>query len=241
MAQLFFNPTNSHEFYWLEAGNLRKVSVDNKTVSAVLITNIASLQLRHDRIMVVETGATPDQAEQILYSYNLDGGDKKQVVVLGADSEGYELDYVKGRFNDYAAARARSKNIFYLIRDPLSNNHTTSVLTKDIKAFTFSPTGRFLVVNRADQLKTYDLEFTQIYDYHYSLTGLTGWQWYNDYHLLVTVANQARLVDFDGQNSYSLQQSGAAVSNSVPLEPDKYIDYLTAAGQITRVDLLLKR
>lgn len=241
LATLYFNPANSHELYWLDGSNLRRINLDNKTVSAVLVSNITSVQIRHDRILVAEAQNDPLKAEQNFFSYNLDGGDKKLVATMVADPAGYELDYSKGRFNDYMAARAKGRNEFYLIRDPLASSRVTSVFTKDIKAFSFSPNGRFLVLDRMDQLKSYDLEFAQIYDYHYSLAGLSQWQWYNNYHLLITANQKTNLVDFDGQNSYGLQQAGAPTIGAVALEPDKYVDYLSATGQVTRVDLLLKR
>ena len=240
LAQLYFNPVNSHELYWLDNNSLRRINLDNKTVTAVLVGNIASLQIRRDRILVVEP-PNSSKSEQNFFSYNLDGGDKKLVAAMSSDALGYELDYSKGRFNDYMAARAKGNNEFYLVRDPLGSARTTSVFTKEIKAFTFSPNGRFLVLDRMDQLKSYDLEFTQVYDYHYSLAGLSHWQWYNNYHLLITSNQKTSLVDFDGQNSYEIQQAGASTINAVPLEPDKYIDYLSPAGQVTRADLVLKR
>lgn len=240
-TDLRFNPVNSNELFWLEAGEVKKIRVAERSISANLVGGVANLNVSGDRLLVVKSPLARSPAtSQQLSSYDQNGGDKKDIVMLPPDPKGYQVSLVRSRYNDYATIIHNTTGLFELIKDPYSSQHQTILRQgQDTTSVTASPNSRFLVINQSKTMRTIDLEFDQQYESKTSLDGLQNWVWYDNYHLVLLQGKQIRMVDFDGQNNQLL--TPIADVSAMSIQPgNKNILPLNDQGSLYKLWLIKK-
>lgn len=234
---LRFNPNDSNELFWLETSVLKKISLNERSITTNLINNIANYNPEKDRILVVEQ-LVPTEATQKLVSYDLSGNDKKFITSISPDPSGHTLGYIKSRYYDYISVINNSKGQLLLIKNPY-NQPIIDDYGEGVKNILPSKNGRFVVINQNNAMRTLDLEFSQQYVFNTSLDNLTSWTWFDDYHLVLLQNKQLRFIDFDGQNNQLLTPipdiAGFAINNS-----NKLVIPLNNEGNIFRL-LLTKK
>lgn len=236
-SDLRFNQNDSNELFWLEAGVLKKIKINEHIISSNLISDIASLSVQKDRLLVVSTTVASDTSQKLL-SYDLAGNDKRELSSLKPDPMGYQTSFIHSRYSEYITVIYNTTKELELIKNPYFNQSVRSE-GSGVNALIASPNGRLLVISQDNRLRTIDLEFDQEYSFGTNLTGLGDWRWYDDYHLLLLQNNQLRLVDFDGQNDQLLTPIADVVGFS--LHPsDKYIVPLNSTGNIFKLWLIKK-
>lgn len=207
---LSFNPKNSSELFWLEAGTVRKLQTDNRSINQNIISSVTTFSPQSDRVLVVTTLPTNSQLSQ-LSSYDLNLSDKKDITNLNTQLKGYQLSFISSRNSEYVSIINNETTELVVIRDPY-NKKISSVVAKNVSTMTHSPNGRFLVYLSNFAQHTIDLEFYQHYSYKTTYKDFKNWSWYNDFHLLVSAGNKISLVDYDGQNLYPLSMNDLALS-----------------------------
>lgn len=234
---LRFNPNDSNELFWLETSVLKKIRINEHSISSNLTDDIITYSAERDRILAVEQ-LVPTETSQKLVSYDLSGNDKKYITSLVPDSSGYALSSIRSRYNDYISVIHNSNGQLILIKNPY-NQPVIVDYGERVKNILTSQNGRFVVINQNNAMRTLDLEFSQQYVFNTSLDNLTSWTWFDDYHLVLLQNNQLRFVDFDGQNNQLLTPipdvAGFAINNS-----NKLVIPLNNEGNIFKL-LLTKK
>ncbi len=245
-VDLRFNPNDANELFWLEAGVLKKIRVSEKSISSNLISSIASLSVTSDRLLVV---AQPDSSEtslpleaqtQKLSSYSFSATDQKQIAQIRADTAGYQLNYIKSRYDDYVAVLYLGSGLLELTRDPYATSYQPQATRYEgVKQITVSPNSRFIVLDQVGVMHTLDLEFNQQFESQTSTAKLQSWAWLDNYHLVLQQDSQLRLVDFDGQNNQLLTPIKDVSSVAVSIG-SKTLMPLNSTGELFKLWLAKK-
>lgn len=240
-SDLRFNPKNSAELFWLEAGVLKKIQINEKSISSNIVDSISQLDIEEDRLLIVKQDITNKQLAN-LYSYDLSGGNETQLYQVEFDPRGYDILFVRSRYAEYLSLVYRSSTQAELIKNPYQKTNEPRPVKQigpSVTGQIISPNNRFLVYNQNNALRMIDLEFNQDDSYGANLSGLQSWSWYDDYHLLVQQNNTVRILDYDGQNNYLLTPINDVVDFGVQLS-QKSILPLSGSGNLYKLHLTKK-
>ncbi len=228
-ATLSFAPGNWHELFWQSPEGLRKLDVGAQTVSAVLADNVLSFALTGNRVLYVQT----TKLGRSLYSMDMNGHDKKELVQSLAESESYQIVEANYRGADLLAVLPTKARTLTLYSNPDSDNPTSRVVTKDADYMSFNGDGRFLNFGSVAASGTYDSEKTTTYNLGGGLTGMT---WFDNYHILGVREGRAHFLEFDGANDQAI---GSAVATLPVLATSDQHSFLRfAAGSDAKLDLI---
>jgi hypothetical protein len=199
-----------------------------------------------DRLLVV---AQPDISQaslvataqvQKLSSYSFSGTDEKEIAKVTADTAGYQMGYIKSRYNDYVSVIHSGSGLLELIRDPYAPSGQSKTSRYDgVKQISVSPNSRFVVLDQLDTMHTLDLEYDRQYDSQASTVKLQSLAWLDSYHLVLLQDSQLRLVDFDGQNNQVLTPIKDVTSASIS-PGSKTLMPLNSAGELFKLWLVKK-
>ena len=245
-SDLRFNPADSNELFWLDAGVLKKIKVSEKSISSNLISSVASLAVTADRLLVVaqpdisQASLVPTAQVQKLSSYSFSGTDEKEIAKVTAGTAGFQMGYIKSRYNDYVSVIHSGSGLLELIRDPYADGGQSKTSRYDgVKQISVSPNSRFVVLDQLDTMHTLDLEYDRQYDSQASTVKLQSLAWLDSYHLVLLQDSQLRLVDFDGQNNQLLTPNKDVASTSISTG-SKTLMPLNSAGELFKLWLVKK-
>jgi hypothetical protein len=232
LQDLRFAPGVNDQLYWLEATNLRRVSMPAQTASEVLARNIISYSLSKNNIITVEREPTGTASEDNIYRYDLDGSNRRLVYNLRTTATSYTLEFSKGQFNDYLYILNPDSHQIIVLRDPFGNSQIPSVI-RNATGFSVSPTGRFLVVgDTRGGMRSFDLEFVSATRSQTQLPNPSGLYWYGDYQIVFERDGQSYIVDYDGSNLQQLSETGSKTNQVYPYILGKGFYIINDKGQI---------
>lgn len=237
---LQFNKRNASELYWLDNGVVKKIDLNNKTLSSPILNSVQSLNVVRDRLLAIVS--TEDTSQLQLVSTNLDGNDKKNISQLSINKSGYQASYIHSRFAEYVTILNNDNGNMQLLKNPYANENNPEEkrnLGDNVKSFTVSANGRFLVLNQNAHMRTLDLEFNEDLQYNTSLDNIQAWSWYDDYHLGIQLANRIYISDYDGQNMQLLTPIPDINSYSI-VQKDKAFFVLNTTGNLYKLYLTKK-
>lgn len=234
---LEFNQRDTNELFWLDGNNLKKIKINSKSISSNLVSDVVSYSVEKDRLLVAKPD-TKDLSRSLIYSYDLNGQNERNIYSTNMDEKGYEMSFINSRYNEYLIVRHISNGLTQLVKNPYSQDQDMQQL-ESVISYTVNPNQRFLVLNQDNNFKTLDLEYNQTYSNYSSLENLQNWSWYDNYHLVLMQNNQLKLVDFDGQNSYTLTPLSDVSGYSINHD-DKSILPLNNQGQVFKLWLTKK-
>lgn len=240
-SDLRFNPRNSTELFWLEAGVLKKIQINEKNISSNIIDSIFQLDIEEDRLLIIKKDITNTQLVN-LYSYDLSGGNETQLHQMELDPKGYDILFVRSRYAEYLSLVYRSNSQAELMKNPYQKTNETRpirLIGPNVTRQTISPNNRFLVYNQNNTLRMIDLEFNQDDNFGANLSELQSWSWYDDYHLVVRQNNTVRIMDYDGQNNYLLTPISDVADFGIQLN-QKSIIPLNSSGNLYKLYLTKK-
>lgn len=236
-----FNPKNSSELFWLDAGVLKKIQINEKNISSNIIDSIFQLDIEEDRLLVFKTSTVAGQPVS-LYSYDLSGGNENLLRQLEFDPKGYGILFVRSRYAEYLSVIYNSSSLAELVKNPYQKsdlNTQIKTIGAGVSQQTISPSNRFLIYNQNSTLRFIDLEFGQDDNYGASLVDLQEWAWYDDYHLIVRQNDTLRILDYDGQNNYLLTPINDITGFGIQLN-QKSILPLNSSGNLYKLYLTKK-
>lgn len=205
---LRFSPSNWQLLYWISPEGLRQLNVGNKTVSAVLASNVVTYDFSGNQIIYVQT---QDKGDDLLVM-DQSGQDQHQLAVL-SPSPTYLLSTGSYRNAPMAAVLATATRTITLYSGINGSQPTSRVITHSADALAFNTDGRFLNYQNGTRLATYDFEKSQTDLFGPSLQPYQMVQWFDTYHLLVAAGNELSLVEYDGGNQTNI--TGAVASSGV--------------------------
>lgn len=227
-----FSPSSADQLFWLDATNLRRITMPAQTASDVLAKNVVSYTLSKTNIITIERESSGGLSEDNIYRYDLDGNNRHLVYNLHLSSDNYQLGYSKGQFNDYLFVLNRPTSQLTVLRDPFSNTQLATTV-KNVTGFSFNTSGRFLVVGDSrGGMRSYDLEFTSATRSAVNLpTNPNTWLWYGEYQIIFVQDGKVYIVDYDGKNLQQLSNDSQKVISSYPYLSGKGFYELKDDGQ----------
>ncbi|MBA3678681.1 PEGA domain-containing protein [Candidatus Saccharibacteria bacterium] len=212
-SDIRFSKNDSAELFWLELGVIKKIKINDRSISAGIVTLVSSYNVEPDRLLVVHSIVPPETSQQLI-SYDLNGGSKKPVTSLIPDEKGFRISFISSRYSEYMTVIHNTTGQLDLIKAPY-NHPLISDLGKDCLLVNASRNGRFLVIDKSNKMQTIDLEYSVHYNFDTSLDGLQDWSWLDDHHLILRRNSQLYIADFDGQNVQPLTVTSNVVGMSV--------------------------
>ena len=202
-------------------GNLHKIDVDARQISAILVSGIQSFDFYDSEIIYVSNG-----------ELNLMRIGNEPVVLSEVEPEAKAL---LGKFYD-------EKYIYVLEKNVLSIYQINSFELVEEIEISFSPEnikvgygGEFIVMNTGVSFATIDMESMQVGEWS---ADSSHFGWINRYMLYSTLDGELFVYDFDGLNRRSLASN---VSNHFPvvITDDKWLYYFSD-GQLMREWLIAR-
>lgn len=194
-----FGPTNPADLFFTEKGVLRRLNLDNKTLSSVIADNVLLFTVGKDKIFYLQKTKLGTQ----LWSVDPNSLNKVKILDQVPVSTRYSLRANRSGGKDYLGLLVSDNADLYLYSD-IYGTPKSSVIAKDATNFIFSPNGRYLSLSDNNKMQTVDLDQGRRYSFKTDLKDLSNWAWINDQHLIVVTGKTTRLIDYDGQNSQVL-------------------------------------
>lgn len=199
LGGLQFSPNDWRELYWISPEGLRKLNVENKTVSAVLVDKVAAFTFAgNDRLVYVQQTASGN----ILATSDRSGGNAKRLVEAIVPSSAYQLSYSLYRSRDYVTVLPLDTKTATVYGDIFTPNLVAKVITNSAKQIATSDNGRFISYLDDNAVGAYDLDDNLVYTD--KMPGITHLSWFDETHFLVNRSGQAELVEFDGGNAVAV-------------------------------------
>ncbi len=233
-SQIEYSVGDTHILYAIVDGVLRKINLNDATLSRPLVANVATFS-QFDRATVVYTTALNDETKKRSVGYYTDNAKAPRIVREYADDGTPALDLRIGEyFGDKYFVILHGRQLEVMTADlPSSDSGDVTsyrsvtsmrIPSGDGRFLRFSPSGRFVIVQQAGQYLTYDIELQRA-----TTTMLWGesevvrpLQWLDDYHIYSDRDGVARSYEFDGLNPR--QFKGVHVGQAAVLSAnDKYL------------------
>lgn len=216
-SKIEFSLGDDHILYGLIDGELRKLNINDATLSRPLVSNLADFEQFDRATVTFETKLDPESSKRSV-GYFTDNAKQPRIVRSFADDG---MTPLKFRVNEYF----KEKYLVYLYGEtfeivkgdlPSSDSKsvtkytpvTTMTLPNGGDYLTLGPNKRFVVVQKQSEVMTYDLELDQ--STTVELTPSEHNQkiaWLDDFHYVAESGGEMKMYEFDGQNPMKLMRA----------------------------------
>lgn len=249
-SKLLFSNADSSVLYALIDSDVRKINLNDATLSRPLIANVDDFDLYSDSMITYTSLA--DASGKRTVGYYIDGAQSSRVVKTVDDSS-VSLKFTVGRyFNETFEAIAVGDTVEVFSGD-LPRDNKTKIALKTLTSFTVpggvqylsdQTNGRFIIAQNGATYATYDLELEKT-----TTTTLKGSSsvsrelaWLDKYHIWSDRDGMLRFYEFDGANQQDIMK--VVPGMSVALSPNgKYLYGITKSDNgryhLTRVQMIL--
>ncbi len=212
ISQAHFSGSNADTIYANTSGVLRRLSVNNKSASGVLVDNIEDFTIYGDgaaAFVGLQNQTIGDDAtkQKVIGVWKND----KTTIVRHVDlNDDPVISYSEYDDHSYLAIGDKKSQEIQLVRDPFSagSKDQNADLIKidlgaDLKWLSFSGNGRMLVAQNDNHFSSYDIEESKTYKQVLDLGSdiRTPLKWLDDFYLLNTDGGKLRILEFDGTNA----------------------------------------
>lgn len=209
-----FNPRNNDQVFIMTTdGDLRTIRLDSDALSPVMQTNVKQFTLYgNDAILYLYTQKTSRSIGYITIGETV----ARDLPIVADD-----VTLIAGTeyFRDAYISVATRKNVRIYQLDTLPNSTSTSTISmSQLGGFnTKKPTrwlstqggGRFVVAQTTTAYTTYDLELVKLSTTQFGVTQSVETQWVDGYHVTYPVKRAMRVAEFDGANTYDIQNASS--------------------------------
>lgn len=250
-SSLQFSNSNSRVLYALTDGDVRKIDLDAKTISAPLVRDVAEFSL-YDRATIVYTSRLVNGQRTV--GYYTDGANKPRMVRTYSDNGKAPLHLALGKYySDTYVAVAYGDTVEIMTgslpaSDSVETSSLKSVATMNIPSgvqyLSIITGGRFVVAQHGAAYTVYDLELSKM-----TTTKLKSGKapkeklrWADGYHVVDDQSGTIRLYEFDGANQHDIMP--VVPGYSIELSPSsRYLYGITkdtnGTYHLTRVQMIL--
>jgi len=232
------------QLYGLVGGDLRSFDVQNKQISAPLVSAADEYRLFEDRFVIYL--ATPKDVSNSVELGLIDGTNKLLLAELPGVVANYDIEFNEYDGTFYLALLNRDLNQTTVYINPQIANDSAQAESSLIfnldgaKYLDFSPGGRFLEVQSGNKFVTYDFEVSQVNNFKlsYSIPSSRKVKWLDEYRLYANDGdNQLHVFEFDGANDQKLLKSNP----DYPVEVGPASEYIYSVSLPTAENTLFLR
>lgn len=245
-----FSGTGGNILFAIESGNLRKLDLNAKTISKILLSKIQKFNL-YDQNIITYVGDGETVGSRIVGLYR-DGDVTPYIIRAVAATDTYAISVVSSRyFNEDYVAISDGKKIDILkgnYHNSIINNATNLKIIKsitannDVEDLSFSPSGQYLLAQSGANFTSYDLEYKKTVLSTVSDDGFaSSLKWLNNSYFWSDNNSSLNIREFDGCNPRSIN-SVVVGQSAVMTRNFKYIYSIgkkTTGYQLQRVNLIL--
>ncbi|MBI3983879.1 PEGA domain-containing protein [Candidatus Microgenomates bacterium] len=198
-AELRFSDTSDTNLVGLVGAGLRRFDSTRNSLSPVLATKVSFIMPKENNLYLVQAVGNGQQVVR------LDRDDQPHVIVGNLESASYSLNYAAYGDQRHLVLLDQTKQLVSLY-DPLSESQQTRARFDTVSAstVTVSPDGRFLVMSNGAVGATHDFDEGRLWRWRLDGVPQSAFNWYDNFHLLTTIAGRLTIVEFDGQNAQAL-------------------------------------
>lgn len=235
-----FSSSTWKQMYWVSPDGLRRLDVDNQSVSAVLADKVTQFWVVPDRVLYVQQ---TDLGRQL---WSIDSrGHRQELIQALAESDSYAVAYANYRGSDELAVVPSKTQTGTLYTDIFSSNPVAKVVAHDVTTVSFSPDGHLLALSSPSVITMYDLERSSLDNsfVSYSITDqpgqLSALSWFDNYHLLLNRGGKLYWSEFDGANRAELGDAYGLFPayNTADFKSVVMFSSNAQAARITQVDI----
>lgn len=210
---MHFSGTSGNLLYAMTDTDIRKIDIGNGSVSQPLVTGVESYRLYRENDIAF-TALRADQRLAGVYINN-----KESIVRSASPAQAMTVD-VGQYYSQYYLAVSAPGGID-IIKNPAEANEMTGkvaarlpISTHGIDWVDMSHSGRFVVAGDATAYSTYDLEKNTVFTTIFATgaTRDTSVTWLDDFYLVSTVGDEAKIIEYDGSNPHTI----AALTGNLP-------------------------
>lgn len=198
LSKIHFSGTSGNVFYILSSGNLRRVDIGNKTISAPLVEAVTTFSMYGDDT-IAYTAKAPKEYVAGIYR------DGRSTVVARHNTAAPLSVAVTEYFSRVYLAVGRDKRVDIYV-DPQNGKDSNKVIELDVLHkvawVDFSNNGRFLVAGNGSDFMTYDVEKKESFTATLPKARLSNapFSWLDDFYFVSTGGSDLRISEFDGTN-----------------------------------------
>lgn len=234
ISNVTFSKSNWQELYWTSPEGLRRLNLNDRTISAVLVEKIAAYTYAAgDRLLYVDTGTQ----QPSLWALERNG--RKQLIEgnLPVSSQ-YSVAFSTYINQPQAVVTALDSGKVQLFSD-IYGRPFGRTLDVRAKTATFNGDGRFVVLADDLSARTFDLELTKLYSLGDS-KPMSGLSWYDNYHLQYFQDGKAVIAEYDGNYATSINEGNGQAPINAPNDRELYVVAPTKDG-FARIRLITIR
>lgn len=202
LSGISFSLSNWREMYWVAGGELRRLDSGSQVVTSVLADHVLAFNYAGDRIIYVD-GSKPERS---LWALDR-GGKKQQLVAKLTPGDHYSLDYATYIGTAQVAVINSDTHQATIYSDVFGDKVSRTDVNLPADSGKFNSDGRFLLVNTATSVGSYDVERKKEYAFNSINSGATGINWFDNYHVLLNRGGLIVMAEFDGNYSVVLTKA----------------------------------
>lgn len=202
------------QLYGLVGGDLRSFNVQDKQISAPVVSAVHKYRLFEDRFVIYL--ATPKGVSNSVELGLIDGTNKIALAELPGVVANYDIEFNEYDSTFYLALLSRDLNQVTVYINPQITKDSAQAESSLIfnldgaQSLDFSPGGRFIELQSGNKFVTYDFQESRVYNFGlgYSVPNNRKVKWLDDYRLYTNDGNnQLHIFEFDGANDQKLIKS----------------------------------
>jgi hypothetical protein len=250
-TKMVFSGNDSQIVYAQIGGDVRKVDLGAATLSRPLVTDVAEFSIFDQRTIAYSTTLNPDTKTRTVGYYE-DGDQNANVIRSFQDDGTTTLHLALGRYFGTMYETIAYGDTVTIYTGDLPTSAKEAAALKTVASMNFKggtqylsnrTAGRFIIAQRSDSYKTYDLELKKE-----TTTELAGksavtnkLEWLDGYTAFSDRDGRLRLYEFDGTNQHDIMQVAPGFSVTLSSN-EKYLYGISkdASGyHLERVQMIL--
>jgi hypothetical protein len=206
-----FSNSDNRILYALMGGDVRKIDIDNATISAPLVRGAAEFSL-YDRSIITYVTTVDETTKQRSVGYYHDGAEKPRVIKTFSDDGSVPLHLSVGKYFNQTYVGIAYGNTVDILQGSLPRSDsdgssslqavTTVTIPGGVDFLSNKTSGRFFAMQHGMSYSVYDLELKEL-----TTTALKGdtppdgeLRWLDGYTVWSSLGGTLRLYYFDGAN-----------------------------------------
>ncbi len=195
LSGLQFGSRDWQIIYWPSPEGLRRLNLNDRTISAPLIPGSLQFTVGEDLVFGVQL------VDNVYQLVSLDNNGQTKIIVGNLPTADYQLASVRYDDKRYLVALNKTRGLVSLY-DATSESQQTigSFDTVIAEQITISPDNRFLMMQTKNQFASYDFDLSRLHRFALSAPPSSPLVWLDNFHMIGTVSDQLLLFEFDGAN-----------------------------------------
>lgn len=229
-----FSKSDSSQLLWSSPEGLRRIDINDRSVSQPLAEGVAVFTDAGNRIFYVSTSTPKPSLWQVDR-----GGQKRQLVADLPASATYDLSYSTYIDVPQVALTIPDAGQTRLYTDIDDRESQPIVLNTPAAQASFNGDGRFLLLSSPTYVATYDQELRRQYQLPTQTSPISNLSWFDNYHLQYVQDGKAVVAEYDGNYATGLTRVVNLPPFNAPNDKSVYVVAQTSTGtmQIRSIEI----